>query len=152
MLTKLSDAMRDLSLQNDRGTSRLASRIVRVADSGNSAELESEWTVLGERRLWMCVIMQGIMEQDESLIGLASIQGNDKIRRADLKPYMAHQARAWLASEAFDECCELAGIDAKWARAMSPQRAKEVLDVLKTASRDSEIIAALQKDNDNDDD
>lgn len=97
------------------------------------------WDVRGEQRMWMCVLLQGIAEQDERF--LTSIGKMSKSQAAA-------EAKSWLASEEFTECCGLAGVDPKFARRMSPERAHRVLGVIRGTSNDAEILRALQEQDD----
>lgn len=73
-------------------------------------------TVNAEKRLWAVVVLQAIAEQDEQNVVMPS---HHKYRSR-----LAQEARDWVASEAFDEACEIAGFDASSFRKLTPQQAE----------------------------
>ena len=83
--------------------------------------------MLAEQKMWLSVLLYGIMESDPSFIlpstGRQPDRDNEIIRRST-------EAREWRDSEDFDACCHCAQIDPAYARLLTPEKASRAYQAL----------------------
>jgi hypothetical protein len=73
----------------------------------------------GLQRLWVCVVLQAIAEQDEKYVLTCQKARGDRAWRTK-KAILARQARAFVASSEFEEICYRTGLDGQIWRQVSP--------------------------------
>ena len=92
-----------------------------------SGDLE---TMQEERRLWMCVIMQAIMETDPALVGLIDVPTHLRDKPKQYQQEVSAAAREWVGSDSFAELCHTVGMQVEVVRKWSPEGSKRGLLLL----------------------
>lgn len=85
--------------------------------------------MVAEQRVWLCVLLRGIAETDiQNVTGIGGPAGKRERKREALRA----NAVAWMASDDFEVVCQNAGVDVKYARLLSPERAEKAYQALVT--------------------
>ena len=99
-----------------------------------SQEQEQEW------KLWMCVLLQGIAEQDPDFA-----RRNCENPKYELDRVVS-TAKAWVKGEEFVQLCDKIGVSAPDMRRLAPARAHKAYEVLRTPDFSLEDAAGVLRE------
>lgn len=105
---------------------------------------EANSSALPAQKLWLSVVLQALAERDPANV-VTKNRGKEGTRRKQEK--LAKEAEEFVNSEEFAVYCRAAGIQAKFARSLTPQEAAAALERLRTGtSLEAEIEPDEEQD------
>jgi hypothetical protein len=78
----------------------------------------------GLQRLWVCVVLQAVAEQDEKYV-VTELGAGRTVARFLKKKSLARETRDFVASPEFERVCNLAGLPVDDMRRLSPDEAAQ---------------------------
>ena len=109
---------------------QLSTKGGRWWDNGGKILSGDLGTMQEERRLWMCVIMQAIMETDPALVGIIDVPNRLRDKPGQYQQEVSAAAREWVGSDSFAELCHTVGLPVNAVRKWNPTDSKRGLLLL----------------------